>query len=72
MKLQDQYAAALLKLGAVEVLPSPTGKARTFDWLEHQRYYLGRGGSFRRGSTYTKSIPVGDGFKEKLLKEWGN
>ncbi len=72
--LQERYAAALLARGEVEVLPSPTRKARTFRFTREGRtvyHYVGRSGSVRVGKNYTESFPVSSQFKEMLLAATG-
>ena len=51
----DQIAAALLTLGAREVLPSPSKRYRCFERAEGLRYWVGRRGAFRLGRTVSAS-----------------
>ena len=51
----DQIVAALLTLGAREVLPSPSKRYRCFERAEGLRYWVGRCGAFRFGSAISHS-----------------
>ena len=54
----DQIAAALLTLGAREVLPSPSKRYRCFECAEGLRYWVGRCGAFRFGATISTSHSI--------------
>ena len=73
--LQERFAAALLARGEVEVVPSPTRKARTFRFTTREGrtvlHFVGRSGSVRVGQNYTGSFPVSSKFKEMLLTATG-
>ena len=56
--LQTSYANRLIANGFIEVIPSPTSKARCFEPPSrdrNRRIWLGRAGSVRIGPTYTNS-----------------
>lgn len=70
---QDKFADALIARGERE-LPSRSQKFRTFTRertasVQGYFYFLGRAGSLRVGRTVSRSVPVSDVTKRRLLGE---
>lgn len=62
----ERFAAALLATGETEVAGRSL-KYRTFTRREGGFYFIGRSGALRFGPAATKSRPVSDQLKRRLL-----
>jgi len=81
MNKRDKYIKALTEVHGYKEVKSSTRKARTFikESMERldkdtgtahlSRMYVGKSGSVRYGSVYSKSIPLSDGLKSRLLRQ---
>lgn len=64
--LREKFIAALIKRGEKEV--KRTSKYIVFTRQAGGHFYIGKSGSLRFGSNIASSIPVGQSFKDILLK----
>jgi len=66
--LREKYTKALELLGWMQI-ESASRKCWTFaNSQKDYKLFLGRSGSVRKGDVKTKSIPVSESFKNKLLQ----
>jgi len=74
MTNRDLTIAGLLATGAMEVIPSPSRKYRTFRsaFSDHTLFFVGRSGALRWGDNVSNSFSMTDSRRHRAYREIGN